>query len=134
VAGVLDPLPIGGTERVARDEGCRGNDVHAGREDPHELVEVRELRVVDDAIGLQRKESVHVVGGEHARRFDAGELAGVHADLVRAPCVATHELELRARQHGLHGPAADVARRPLHHASCHQMILFWSVKRLRRSC
>ena len=69
------------------------DDVDAGREDAHQLVDVEPHRVVDDAVGPQREQRVDVVGGRDADGLDADELADVLADLVGRPGVATHQLE-----------------------------------------
>ena len=94
LARVDDPVAAV-TLVVAGDERRRRHDVHARRQDAHQLVDVDPHRVVDDAVGLQREQRVDVVGGGHAERLDAAQLADVAADLVRRPGVAPDELESR---------------------------------------
>ena len=50
-------------EVVAGDERRGRHDVHTRRQDAHQLVDVDPHRVVDDAVGFQRQQSVDVVGG-----------------------------------------------------------------------
>ena len=92
-ARLEDPVAIG-AQVVARDERRRRHDVHARRQDAHQLVDVEPHRVVDDAVRLQREQRVDVVGGGDAQRVDAAQLSDVAADLVRRPGVAPDELEL----------------------------------------
>ena len=66
----------------AVDERRRGDDVDAGFEDPHELVDRRPHGVVDDAVRAQREQRVDVVGGGHAQRIQAAQLTDVASDLV----------------------------------------------------
>ena len=47
------------------------------------MVEVGPERHVAHAVGRQREQRVDVVGGDDAERFDAGQHAGVLADLLR---------------------------------------------------
>ena len=96
------------------DELGRGDDVDAGAENADQYVDVGEHRVVDDAVRLQGQQRVGVVGGCHAQRFDAAELADVLAHLVGCPGVAADELEFGIRDDGVDRLAADVARGPLH--------------------
>ncbi len=100
-------------ERVAGDERRGAHDVDARLEDPHHLVDVGPLRVVDDAVGPQREQRVDVVGGEDPERFDPAQLADVAPDLVGPPGVATDELQAGVGRDGDDRPSADVARRPL---------------------
>jgi hypothetical protein len=65
------------------DERRRGHHVDAGRQDADQLVDVDPHRVVDNAIRLQREQGVDVVGGGHAQRCDADQLAGVAAGFLR---------------------------------------------------
>ena len=66
----------------AVDECRRGDDVDAGSEDPHELVDRRPHGVVDDAVRAQREQGVDVVGCGDAQRIQATQLADVAPDLV----------------------------------------------------
>ena len=100
-------------ERVAGDERRGRHDVDPGLEDPHHVVDVGPLRVVDDAVGLQREQRVDVVGGEDPERFDAAQLADVTPDLVGTPGVAPDQLEAGVGGDGDDRPPPDVAGRPL---------------------
>ncbi len=76
---------------VMNDGG--GHDVHARRQDAHQLVDVDPHRVVDDAVGLQREQRVDVVGG--------GRRRAVRCRTARRrrgrPCPATRRSSRRAR-------------------------------------
>jgi hypothetical protein len=100
-------------EVVAGDKRCRGDDIHAGRQDADQLVDVVPHRVVDHAVGFERQQRVDVVGRGDAERLDPDELTDVAAGLVRRPGVAADELEGGVGGYGLDRALADVAGRPL---------------------
>ena len=57
---------------------------------------------------------------ERRYRELAAQLADISPDLVRRPCVATDELELRMRDEGADGALVDIPGCPLHYSQCHQ--------------
>ena len=60
-----------------------GDDVGARLEDPLEVVEVRPVGHVRDAVRLQRQQRLDVVGGRDPERLDPAQLAHVAPDLLR---------------------------------------------------
>ena len=119
LAGGGDPVTVA-AQRVAGDEGRGADDVDAGFEDAHELVDVPPHGVVHDAVGFQGQQGVDVVGGGHAHRVDAAQLADVSSDLVGGPRVAADELQIGAFHDAFHRPFAHVPRGPLDDAQRHQ--------------
>ena len=102
-------------EGVAGDERGGADHVDAGLEDPHHLVDVRPLRVVDDAVGPQREQRVDVVGGGRRPTGSMPQSSPTsRPDLVGAPGEAPDQLEAGVGGDGDHRPATDVAGRPLH--------------------
>ena len=71
------------SESVTGDELRGRHHVDAGAQNPHQLIDIREHRVVDHAVRLQRDQCVDVVCGQDTERLDPAQLAGVAADLVR---------------------------------------------------
>ena len=100
-------------EVVPGDERRGRDDVHARRQDAHQLVDVDPHRVVDDAVGFQRQQRVHVVGGGDAERFDSDQLADVDPVLVLRPGVAPDEFVVRVLRDRLYRALSDISRRPL---------------------
>ena len=107
----------------AVDERRRGDDVDTGFEDPHELVDRRPHRVVDDAVGAQREQRVDVVGGGHAQRIQATQLTDVASDLVGRPRVAAHQLQPGIPGDRDHRLLAHVSGGPLHDSKRHRPLL-----------
>ena len=91
----------------------RRDDVRARLEDALEVVEVRPVGHVRDAVGLEREQRVDVVGGRDAERLDAAQLADVAPDLLRRVRVAADEVEHGVADHAAHGRPAGLAGRPL---------------------
>ena len=98
---------------MAGDKRCRGDDIHAGRRDADQLVDVVPHRVVDHAVGFERQQRVDVVGRGDAERLDPDELTDVAAGLVRRPRIAADEFEGGVGGDGLDRAFADIAGRPL---------------------
>ena len=71
------------TQLVSGNEFRCGHHVDAGIENANQFVDVGEHRVVDDAVRLERKQCVDIIGGLHPQGLDATELAYIAADLVR---------------------------------------------------
>ena len=110
----LDDARPSVAEGVPGDEPCGGDHVDPRLEDPHHVIDVGPLRVVDHAIGFESEQRVDVIGGEHPDGIDPAQFAHITTDLVGAPRVATDELESRVRDRSSHRSLAHVPGRPLH--------------------
>ena len=119
LTGTLDPLSLVLGQGMTGNEARRRRDVDPRLEEAHQLVGVRPLRVVADAVRLEGDQRLDVIRREDARGCDTGQLAGVATDLFVAPGVATDELELRMRDDRAQAGQADVAGGPLDDSECH---------------
>ena len=89
------------------------DDVLARRQQRGDLAAVRHHGCVDDGIGLQREDLVHVVRRDHPDGLATEDLADVLAVLVRRVHPAADQLELRVQEDGLDRRAADATGGPL---------------------
>ena len=74
---------------------------------------------VDDRVDVAGQRDLDVVGGGHAERLDAGQLAGVAPDLVRVRHDHADQLEVPVRGDRPDRRPAHVARPPHHHSIRH---------------
>ena len=100
---------------MAGNETGSGSDVDATFQNANHVVDIRPLRVIDNAIGLQCQQRIDVVCCEHTNGVDAAQLTNVAPDLVWSPGITTDDLKFRIRNRRNHRTLADVARRPLHY-------------------
>jgi len=107
---------------LSGDEVGRRDDVHARLEEPNHVVYDPLQRHVEDAVGAQGENRVEVVRRRDPELSQATEIADIRPDLVIAPGITADELEVGMIDDGLHGAAADEARRPLHDAQLHGAI------------
>ena len=112
LARLLDAVAVG-TQVLPGDERGGRHDVHTRRQDAHQLVDVLPHRVVDDAVGFERQQRIHVVRRRDAERLDADQLADVDTALVLRPGVAPDEFIVRVPGDRLDGALSDISRRPL---------------------
>jgi hypothetical protein len=101
---------LGGVEETGG-----GDDVLARSKQPAHRRDVHDDRGVEHAVGVSGDYRADVVGGDDADRFDAGDLAGVLADLVLAVDQDTDEVERRASGEMADTGLADVSGHPLDH-------------------
>ena len=100
---------------LARQHVHRGHDVGARSEDADQVVEVGPVGHVRHAVGLESQQCLDVVGGRHADRIDAAELAHVASDLLARVGIAADQVEDRVTDHAPRRGRAGLAGRPLDH-------------------
>ena len=116
LAGFSDPLEVRRGLLAAGDPGCRGAHVDPGRQQSLQFVDAGPQRVVAACVRGGGQQRVDVVGGADPGRFrPAGEVGGVHPDLVGAVGVDAGEFHVGSTDDGVQRPPTDVAGRPLDH-------------------
>ena len=112
--------PLAGGRRVQQRHVRRVHHVLAARQHAGDVVDhavgpqVGVGRVAD-AVRVEVEQRVGVLGGEHADRRPAAQLAGIVAGLAVGVHPQPGQLELRVGDDGGHGVDADGAGRPLDH-------------------